>query len=99
MPGTQAAEQLARQTSDLTPPVIAQAASRLLKYGGRFCTVYPARRMFEMMSAMHENGLEPKRVQLVQASPLHKPKIVLIEAKKGAKPGLHFLPVRLLNAD
>ena len=71
-----------------------------MKYGGRFCAVFPARRAFEMMRALHEAGLEPKRMQTVHARADKPPRVVLIEAVKGAAGGLKWLePLLLYDAD
>lgn len=87
----------ARFEDDLTPEDICGAAARLLKYGGRFCTVYPSQRAFEMMTAMHTNGLEPKHVRTVHSDPGKPPKIILIEAVKGGGDGLMWMPPLLLR--
>ena len=93
-------ERIARQAEDLTLDALADAASRLLKYAGRFCAVFPARRAFEMMRALHEAGLEPKRMQTVHARADKPPRVVLIEAVKGAADGLKWLePLLLYDAD
>ena len=89
-------ERIARQAEDLTLDALAESASRLLKYGGRFCAVFPARRAFELMHAMHGSGLEPKRIQTVHARADKPPRVVLIEAVKGAASELKWLPPLLL---
>ncbi|MBE6549647.1 MAG: SAM-dependent methyltransferase [Ruminococcaceae bacterium] len=61
------------------------AADRLLKHGGKFYCVYRPDRLSELMWAMHENHLEPKRMTFVHADKLSEPSMVLIEAiKRGA---------------
>lgn len=93
-------ERIARHEGDLTLNELADAASKLLKYGGRFCTVYPAQRAFEMMLALHKAGLEPKRIRTVQSTVQKPPRIVLIEAIKGGGNMLHWLPPLIMyNAD
>lgn len=64
------------------------AASRLLKFGGRFYCVYRPDRLSELMAAMHAHSLEPKRMTFVHADVEAAPSAVLIEAKKGAAPSL-----------
>ena len=62
--------------------------SRMLKFGGTFAVVYRQDRLSELMHAMHEATLEPKRLTLVYADCNSEPSMVLIEAKKGGKCGL-----------
>ena len=94
------ARRLARHEGDLTPDDIARAASMLIKNGGRFCVVYPAPRAFELMRAMWENQLAPKRVRTVHGVAGRPPKFVLMDAVKGGGEGLHWLePLILRNAD
>ena len=99
-PSAREQERIARQAEDLTLDALAGAASRLLKYGGRFCTVFPARRAFEMMRALHAAALEPKRICTVHARANKPPRVVLIEAVKGAASGLKWLePLLLYDAE
>ena len=95
-PSATAQDRIARQAEDLTLAELAEAANRLLKYGGRFCAVFPARRAFELMYALHESGLEPKRIQTVHARAEKPSRVVLLEAVKGAASGLNWLPPLLL---
>ncbi|MBR5817534.1 MAG: methyltransferase [Clostridia bacterium] len=64
------------------------AGSRLLKWGGALVAVYRPDRLMDILSAMREAKLEPKRLTLVQASAASKPSMVLIESKKGGKSGI-----------
>lgn len=69
-----------------------KAAFRLLKGKGRLYMVYPAHSMLQVMETLKRNHLEPKRFRLVYPF-IHKPaNLVLIEAVKDAKPGLHTMP-------
>ena len=91
---------IARQADDLSPMEICASAERLLKYGGRFCVVYPAARAYEMMAAMDACRIAPKRVRTVHAAPDRAPKLILIEAVKGAGSALHWMtPLILRDAD
>ena len=90
------AERIARGGPGLSPADAAASAASLLKYGGRFCAVFPARRAFEMMMAMAENGLAPKRVRSVHARADRAPKLMLIEGIKGGGSGLNWLPPLIL---
>ena len=93
------AKRIARHEGDLTPDDIAASAAAILKFGGRFCVIYPSPRAFEMMAAMHSHRLAPKRIRTVHAMSGRAPKFVLIEAVKGGGSGLHWLEPLILNND
>ena len=94
------ARRVARHEGDLAPEHIARAAAMLLQNGGRFCVIYPAPRAFEMMRAMHENRLAPKRIRTVHGVAGRAPKFVLMDAFKGGGEGLHWLePLVLRHPD
>ncbi|MCD8254559.1 MAG: methyltransferase [Oscillospiraceae bacterium] len=79
---------------------VCQAAAYLCRWGGSFSLVHRPERLAEVFSALRENGLEPKRLRCVQHRQSAPPNLVLIEARRGAKPTLEFAaPVRLTNAD
>ncbi len=94
------AERAARHEGDLSPVDVADAAAKLLRTGGRLAVVYPAPRALELMRAMEDAGLAPKRVRTVSGVMGKPPKHVLIDAVKGAGAGLHFLePLYLRETD
>ena len=72
-------------------------AGRLLRYGGSFCLVFRAERMPELFACLKGCGMEPKRLRLVQNTAQAAPKLLLLEAKKGGRPGLAVLPPLLLR--
>jgi len=75
-------------------------ASRLLKYGGSFYVVYRPDRLVDLISALRDTSLEPKRMTYVFADSNHAPSLVLIEAKKGGASGLFLTkPLLLKNSD
>ena len=74
----------------------ASAASRLLKHGGVFLTVYRPDRLADLMDALRSASLEPKRMTFVAADAHTAPSIVLVESKKGAAAGLTLTPTLLL---
>lgn len=91
------AKRVARHEGDLAPEDIARAAAMLIKNGGRFCVIYPAPRAFEMMRAMHQNHLAPKRIRTVHGVEGRAPKFVLMDAVKGGGEGLMWLPPLVLR--
>ena len=101
--GKQAAtEELAtaRDERSCTLGDVCDAAAYLTKWGGRFVMVHRPERLSEAMCAMTARGLEPKRLRMVQYSASSAPNLVLIEARRGGKPGLTILaPLVMTNAD
>ena len=94
------AKRIARHEGDLTPGDVARAAGMLLKNGGRFCAVYPAPRAYELMRAMDDAGIAPKRMRTVHGVAGRAPKFVLLEGVKQGGEGLHWLePLVLRNPD
>ena len=92
-------KRLARHEGGCTIEDIVRSASKLLKNGGRLAAVYPAPRLFDLMCAMREHRLEPKRVRMIQNVASSAPKLALIDAVKGANSMLHFMPPLILNND
>ncbi len=91
------ARRIARHEAECTIEDVAQAASRLLRCGGRFAVVFPAPRVLELMNAMRAFHLEPKRVRTVHHDIGKAPKLVLVEAVKGGGEMLQWLPPLILN--
>ena len=65
---------------------IALAATKILKYGGRFCMVHRADRLAEICYTLKDADLEVKRLRFVTGKKGKEPYLVLIEAVKGGKP-------------
>ena len=75
-----------------TPAELCRAASGLLRQRGKFCLVYPPERLAELINAMTEAGLEPKRLRLVHKDAASEPCAALLEGVKGGGKGLQVLP-------
>lgn len=88
---------IARHECECTIEDICRSAARALKYGGRFCLCQRPQRLAEIMTAMSNAGLEPKRLRLVQQRPDKAPSLFLIECKKGGKPGMMVEPVLFIE--
>ncbi len=65
---------------------VCECAARNLKFGGRLCICNRPERLCDTMDAMRKNGVEPKRLRMVQKMPTSPPWLFLIEGKKGSKP-------------
>lgn len=82
----------ARRELNGTAADFCAAAGRILSTGGLFYTVYRADRMPELISALRENHLEPKRLITVYPDAESRPSLILVESKKDASPGLYQPP-------
>ncbi len=65
---------------------VVRAAAALLRVGGNFCMVHRPFRLAEIIRALSQYGLEPKRMRLVYPYADREPNMVLIEAVRGGKP-------------
>lgn len=79
---------IARREENGTIRDFTSSAARLLRFGGYFTVVYRPDRLSELLFAMTDAGLEPKRIALVYPTAEDKPCLVLAEGKKGAAPGV-----------
>jgi tRNA1Val (adenine37-N6)-methyltransferase len=73
------------------------AARRGLKSGGRFFLVFPAARLAELLAELRPARLEPRRLRPVQSRVDNAARLVLVEAKKDAGPGLVLEPPLILH--
>lgn len=77
---------------------ICRAAARLLKYHGRLCLCCRPERLADVMCAMREAQIEPKRLRLVCKSHASAPWLFLIEGKKNAQPFLQIEPTLFMRS-
>lgn len=71
---------------------VCAAAEKLLKFGGRLCVCNRPERLSDVMAAMKEHNIEPKRIRFVSKDPESAPWLFLIEGKKGSKPFMTVEP-------
>ena len=76
---------------------ICAAASYLCCTGGSFSMVYKPERLSELLCTMTAHGLEPKRLRLVCHRAGSAPSLVLVEGRRGGRPGLDILPSLILT--
>lgn len=94
------ARRTARSEVDCTLEDVCRAAAYLLRWGGSFCLVHKPERLTDLLCALREHGLEPKRLRAVCKAAGAAPSLVLLEGRRGGKPGLTAEPPLLLqNAD
>lgn len=79
---------------------IAETSKKLLKFGGKLFMVHRVDRLVDIIYSLRQNLIEPKVLRFVYPKLEKEPNLVLIEAKKGAKPGLKICgPLILCNED
>ena len=74
---------------------LCQAAAEVLGPKGRFALVHQPERLTDVLCALREAGLEPKRLQFCRHTPEKEPFAVLVEAVKGGRAGVKVLPDRI----
>lgn len=82
----------ARSETGCSLDTLCAAASWTLRNGGRFSLVYRAERLCDLIGTLRRHSLEPKRLRLVRHRPGSPVKLLLLEARKGGRPGLTFEP-------
>ena len=81
-----------RSELTLTLQELCQGAAWLLPSGGTFSLVHRPERLCDLFWELRSNGMEPKRIQFVRHKADAPVCLVLIEARRGGKPGLTYLP-------
>lgn len=79
---------LARREDACTPEDLFKAAAWALKYGGDFYLVHRPERLAELIAKAAQNHLEAKRLCLLRHKEGGPITLILLQLRKGAKPGL-----------
>lgn len=87
----------ARSEITATLEDIFAAAERLLQWGGRFCLVYRPERLTALLATAAAHRLEPKRLCFGQHSIHSAPSLLLLECRRGGRPGLTVEPPLLMQ--
>ena len=87
----------ARSEVSCTLEDVCRAASYLLRWGGAFCLVHKPERLTDLLCLLRETGLEPKRLRFVVNRTGAAPSLVLLEGRRGGKPGLTVEPPLILQ--
>jgi tRNA1Val (adenine37-N6)-methyltransferase len=69
-----------------------EAAAYLLKPAGKVFTIYPARRLVELIFLFRSNNIEPKRMQIVFSDMESEAEFVLVEGRIGSQEELAIEP-------
>ena len=87
----------ARQELTFTLADLAGTAAAMLRFGGTLCVIHLAERLPELCAALENCRLTPKRLRLVAARADAAPRLCLVSAVKGARPGLAVQPHLVLH--
>ena len=92
-----AAAQDARAETACTLADVCAAAGWLLRWGGALCLVHKPERLTDLLCSLRDAALEPKRLRAVCRRTGDSPSLVLLEARRGGKPGLAWEPPLVLE--
>ena len=90
---------LARRDDICTMDDLMAAASWALKCGGDFFLVYRPERLAELFARAAAHNLEPKRLCLLRHRTDSAVSLVMVQCRKGGKPGLIWQEESLYNPD
>ncbi|MBI1811812.1 MAG: hypothetical protein HYR78_07790, partial [Nitrospirae bacterium] len=76
---------IARHEIELKLADLIQASCSLLRSKGRFCMIYHPSRLVELIDALREKHLEPKRLRFVHSNHMTEAKMALVEAIKDGR--------------
>ena len=82
----------ARSDGSCTLEDLCTAAGYGLKWGGRLCVVFRPERLCSLIACLQKAGMEPKRLLPVHHRPGQPVNLILLEARRGGKPGLTWEP-------
>ena len=97
--GPASATPLARRDDCCPISDLMDSAAKMLKFGGDFFLVHKPERMAELIAAGSNRNLEAKRLGLVRHREGGPVALILIQFRKGAKPGLTWEDWILTHAD
>lgn len=78
----------ARRDDCCTAEDLFTAAGYALQYGGDFFLVHRPEALAHLCACAAQNGLQPKRLRLVRHKPDGQIALILLQCRKGGKPGL-----------
>ena len=76
---------IARHEIELKLADLIQASCSLLRSKGRFCMIYHPSRLVELIDALREKHMEPKRLRFVHSNLMTEAKMALVEAIKDGR--------------
>ena len=90
---------LARREDTCSPEDLFRSAAWALKYGGSFFLVHKPERLAELIATAAKFRLEAKRLCLVRHKADSPVNLILLQFRKGGKPGLNWEEITLHNTD
>ena len=90
---------LARREDCCTPGELFAAAAKFVKYGGDFFLVHKPERLAELIACGAREQMEAKRLRLVRHADGGESSLILLQFRKGGKPGLKIDEVFLFHKD
>ena len=90
---------VARQEQSLSLDDLFSKAANALRYGGDFYLVHKPERLAEICALGSKYTLEPKRLQLLRHRADGPVSLILVQCRKGGKPGLLWEEESLHNPD
>ena len=81
-------------------PDFVHSAARFLRHKGTLSMVHLAERLTDILAALRSADLEPKRLRMVQSRVGEEARLILVEARRGGRPGLQVeAPLFVYAAD
>ena len=71
---------------------VCRASFDILRQRGRLALIIRADRVMDVLLALRQTRLEPKRIRMVCARADREPNLMLVEASRGGSPGLRWEP-------
>lgn len=90
---------LARREDHCTPRELFAAVSKFVKFGGDFFLVHKPERLAELIACGAKENLEAKRLRLVRHREDGEISLILLQFRKGGKPGLKIDEAFLFHSD
>lgn len=90
---------LARRADCCSMEALFRAASWALRYGGDFFLVHRPERLAELFACASRGKLEPKKLCLLRHRADGPVALVLVQCRKGGKPGLSWEEIYLYETD
>lgn len=72
----------------ITAEEVVACAGKLLRFGGLFYMINKARRLVDVLCAMRNNKIEPKKIYFIQPKASKDIDTFIVEGKKGGKAGM-----------
>ena len=88
---------LAREDGAGSIDAVCKAAAWGLRWGGDFALCFRPERLTDLLVALRNAGLEPKRLRLVRHRAGTPISLLLLEARRGGRPGLRWEPELVLQ--